>query len=44
MTFSAANIFRFEHGKVVETWNHRDDFGFAEQIGLPIYAGSAPTA
>lgn len=43
-TFSAANIFRFENGKVVEIWNHRDDFGLFEQIGSPIYAGSAPEA
>jgi len=43
-TFSAANIFRFENGKVVEIWNHRDDFGLFEQIGSPIHAGSAPDA
>ena len=42
-TFSAANIFRLENGKVVEIWNHRDDFGLAEQIGSPIYAGERPT-
>ena len=43
-TFSAANIFRFDNGKVVEIWNHRDDFGLFEQIGSPIHAGSAPDA
>lgn len=43
-TFSAANIFRFENGKVVEIWNHRDDFGLTEQIGSPIYAGERPDA
>ena len=26
-TFSAMNIFRSDHGKVVEIWNHRDDLG-----------------
>jgi len=41
-TFSAANIFRFENGKVVEIWNHRDDFGLYEQIGSPIHAGASP--
>ena len=25
--FSGVNIFRFENGKVVEIWNHRDDLG-----------------
>ena len=39
-TFSAANIFRFEDGKVAEIWNHRDDFGLFEQIGSPIHAGA----
>ena len=43
-TFSAANIFRFENGKVVEIWNHRDDLGLAEQIGAPIFAGGRPDA
>jgi hypothetical protein len=38
----AANIFRFEHGKVAEIWNHRDDLGFREQVGAAIYAGAAP--
>lgn len=35
------NIFRFANGKVVEIWNHRDDLGMREQLGAPIYAGSA---
>jgi steroid delta-isomerase-like uncharacterized protein len=42
VTFSAANIFRFEDGKVAEIWNHRDDLGLLEQVGAPIYAGAAP--
>jgi len=42
MTFSGANIFRFENGKVAEIWNHRDDLGLSEQIGAVIYAGAAP--
>jgi len=41
-TFSAVNIYRFENGKVVEIWNHRDDLGLAEQVGAPIYAGARP--
>ena len=41
-TFSAVNIYRFENGKVAEIWNHRDDFGLAEQLGAPIYAGAQP--
>jgi steroid delta-isomerase-like uncharacterized protein len=42
ITFSAANIFRLENGKVVEIWNHRDDLGLREQIGAGVYAGAAP--
>jgi len=42
VSFSAANIFRFEDGKVAELWNHRDDFGLREQLGTAIYAGAAP--
>jgi steroid delta-isomerase-like uncharacterized protein len=41
--FSGVNIFRFEEGKVVEIWNHRDDLGLMEQLGAPIYAGARPT-
>ena len=40
MRFSAANIFRFADGKVVEIWNHRDDLGLMEQLGAPVYAGA----
>ena len=33
--FSGVNIFRFgPAGKVVEIWNHRDDLGYREQMGL----------
>jgi predicted ester cyclase len=39
-TFAAANIFRFEHGKVKEIWNHRDDLGLLDQLGVPIFAGA----
>ena len=42
MTLSAANIFRFENGKVVEIWNHRDDLGLLEQLGAAVHAGAAP--
>lgn len=42
-TFSGVNIFRFgDDGKVVEIWNHRDDFGLMEQLGAPVFA-AAPT-
>src|SRR5262245_28721177 len=40
--FSGVNIFRFEEGKVVELWNHRDDFGLMQQLGVEIFAGAAP--
>ena len=43
-TFSAVNVFRIENGKVVEIWNHRDDFGLSEQIGSVIYAGARADA
>ncbi len=39
--FSGVNIFRFSKGKVVEIWNHRDDLGLMQQLGVPIYAGSS---
>ena len=32
--FSGINVFRFENGKVVEIWNHRDDLGAYQQFGL----------
>jgi len=40
VTFSAANIFRFQDGRVAELWNHRDDLGLMEQVGAPIHAGA----
>jgi steroid delta-isomerase-like uncharacterized protein len=42
VTFSAANMWRFENGKAVEIWNHRDDLGLSEQIGTTVHAGAAP--
>jgi steroid delta-isomerase-like uncharacterized protein len=42
VTFSAVNIFRFENGRVAEIWNHRDDLGLQEQLGVPLFAGAAP--
>jgi steroid delta-isomerase-like uncharacterized protein len=41
MRFSGVNIFRFAQGKVVEIWNHRDDLGLMQQLGVPVYAGAA---
>jgi steroid delta-isomerase-like uncharacterized protein len=41
MRFSGINVFRFEDGKVVELWNHRDDLGLMQQLGAPVYAGAA---
>src|SRR5262245_351962 len=38
--FCGVNIFRIQNGKVVEMWNHRDDLGVMQQLGVPIYAGS----
>jgi steroid delta-isomerase-like uncharacterized protein len=42
--FSGVNFFRLSKGKVVEIWNHRDDLGLMQQMGIPIYAGAAPKA
>jgi predicted ester cyclase len=43
--FSGVNIFRFgDEGKVVEIWNHRDDFGLREQLGALVFAGAQPQA
>ena len=35
-TFSGVNLFRFEKGKVMEIWNHRDDLGLYQQLGVSI--------
>ncbi len=40
--FSGVNFFRLSKGKVIEIWNHRDDLGLMQQVGMPIYAGAAP--
>ena len=39
-TFSGVNIFRFEDDQVVELWNHRDDLGLLQQLGVPVFAGA----
>jgi steroid delta-isomerase-like uncharacterized protein len=39
--FSGVNFFRIRDGKVAEIWNHRDDLGLMQQVGVPIYAGAA---
>jgi len=38
--FCGVNIYRIRNGKVIEQWNHRDDLGVMQQLGVPIYAGS----
>jgi len=38
--FCGVNIYRIRNGKVIELWNHRDDLGVMQQLGVPIYAGS----
>jgi steroid delta-isomerase-like uncharacterized protein len=43
-SFSGVNIFRFHEGRVVEIWNHRDDLGLMTQLGVPVFAGSSPSA
>lgn len=40
--FSGVNIFRFQDGKVAEIWNHRDDLGLMEQLGVRVFAGAEP--
>jgi steroid delta-isomerase-like uncharacterized protein len=44
VTFSGVNIFRFEDGQVAEIWNHRDDLGLQEQLGMAVFAGASPRA
>jgi steroid delta-isomerase-like uncharacterized protein len=39
LSFAGVNIFRITEGKVAEIWNHRDDLGLMEQLGVPVYAG-----
>jgi hypothetical protein len=36
------NIFRIADGRVVELWNHRDDLGVMQQLGVAVFAGAAP--
>lgn len=40
VAFSGVNIFRFEGGRVAEIWNHRDDLGLREQLGVAVFAGA----
>jgi steroid delta-isomerase-like uncharacterized protein len=40
--FSGVNVFRLDGGRVVELWNHRDDLGLREQLGVPVFAGAPP--
>jgi steroid delta-isomerase-like uncharacterized protein len=40
--FSGVNIFRLREGKVIEIWNHRDDLGLMQQLGVAVFAGAAP--
>lgn len=35
VSFAGVNIFRIVGGKVVEIWNHRDDLGLMQQLGVP---------
>ena len=44
MRFSGVNLFRFRDGKVAEIWNHRDDLGLMQQLGVPVYTGAPPDA
>ena len=44
VSFSGVNIFRFEDGRVVEIWNHRDDLGLQEQLEATVFAGAPPRA
>ena len=39
-SFSGVNLFRFENGKVAEIWNHRDDLGLMQQLGIDVYGGT----
>lgn len=40
--FSGVNVFRFDDdGKVAEIWNHRDDLGLMEQLGVAVFAGAS---
>lgn len=40
--FTGVNIFRIAGGKIVELWNHRDDLGFMQQLGVIPAAAPAP--
>ena len=41
VSFSAANISRFERGNAAEVWDHRDDLGLCEQVSGAILAGAS---
>lgn len=32
--FSGINVYRFDNGKAVELWNHRDDLAWFQQLGV----------
>ncbi len=42
VAFSGMNVFRVRDGRVVEIWNHRDDLGLMQQLGVPVVAGARP--
>ena len=42
VAFSGVNIFRLGDGRVAEIWNHRDDLGLQDQLGVSVFAGAAP--
>ena len=44
VTFSGVNVFRLEGGRVAEIWNHRDDLGLQDQLGVAVFAGAPPRA
>jgi steroid delta-isomerase-like uncharacterized protein len=37
-----ANVWRFEGGRAVEIWNHRNDLAFLRQLGLGGWPGAKP--
>jgi steroid delta-isomerase-like uncharacterized protein len=40
VAFTGVNVFRLADGRVAEIWNHRDDRGLQDQLGVSVFAAA----